>query len=200
MLPTVVSTEEAEKQSQKESEGGANGAPGLDMLEMGDTGGEMRFQLVRIWQRIRLPLEAHEVNARGGNEEIWALLEFEQFDPDLDGPMLAPPKRHKQWKKFDSETELSDFIRKDTGEPLTVPPYSLTPQQSSKIEEDAKKSIDQITEDFRRFRVKSEMARKQADAQIRELQSSNVESAKQSRKSWNRRGRNIRAWNDSALK
>lgn len=153
------------------------------MLDVGDvTGatasGDMRFQLMRIWQRIKIPLEAHEVNARGGNEEIWALLEFEQFDPDQDGPMLAPPRRQKQWKKFDSETELSDFIRKDTGEPLTLPPYSFTPHQSSKIEEDAKASITQITEDFRRFRVKSEMARKQADAQIRDLQSTNVESAK----------------------
>jgi hypothetical protein len=148
-----------------------------DNMEIGD-GGELSFTIVRIWQRIKVELEAHELNAKGGNEEIWALVEFEIFDPDQPESLASPPKRTKKWKKFDSESELTDFIRRDTGEPLTLPPYSLTPQQSAKIEEEAKKTVSRITEDFRRFRVKSEMARKQADAQIRDLQSNNVESAK----------------------
>jgi hypothetical protein len=91
---------------------------------------------------------------------------------------MSQRKRIKKWKSFETETELLDFIRRDTGEPLTVPPYSLTPQQSSKINADAEKQVSSITEEFRRFRVKSEMTRKQMDAQIRELQSSNVEVAK----------------------
>lgn len=148
-----------------------------DNMEIGD-GGELSFNIVRIWQRIKVELEAHELNAKGGNEEIWALVELEIFDPDQPEPLASPPRRTKKWKKFDSESELRDFIRRDTGEPLTLPPYSLAPQQSAKIEEEAKKTVSRITEDFRRFRVKSEMARKQADSQIRDLQSNNIESAK----------------------
>jgi hypothetical protein len=150
---------------------------GMDETDVVGDFAEHSCNINRVYQRIKVELEAHELNSKGGNAEIWALVEFEIFDPDQPEPM-TPPKRTKKWKKFDSESELSDFIRRDTGEPLTLPPYSLTPQQSSKIEEEAKKSVSQITEDFRRFRVKSEMARKQADAQIRDLQSNNVESAK----------------------
>jgi hypothetical protein len=149
----------------------------MDDADVVGDSAEHSCNIVRVCQRIKVELEAHELNAKGGNEEIWALVEFEMFDPDqISEPV--PPKRTKKWKKFDSEHELSDFIRRDTGEPLTLPPYSLTPQQSATIEEEAKKSVTQITEDFRRFRVKAEMARKQADAQIRDLQSTNVESAK----------------------
>ncbi len=148
-----------------------------DNMEIGD-GGESCFTIVRICQRIKVELESHEQNAKGGHEEIWALMEFESYDPEQTDPISSSATRTKRWRKFDSETELVDFIRRDTGEPLTLPPYSLTPLQSAKIEEDAKKNVAKITEDFRRFRVKSEMARKQADAQIRDLQSNNVESAK----------------------
>jgi hypothetical protein len=144
-------------------------------LDIG-VGGEMTFTIVGIWQRIKVEFEEHEMNAKGGKEEIWALIEFESYDPDQQ--LTVPPKRSKTWKKFDSEAELSDYIRRDTGEPLKLPPYSLTPKQSAQIQDDAKNEVTRITEDFRRFRVKSEMARKQADAQIRELQNSNVESAK----------------------
>jgi len=141
---------------------------------------QQSWQIVRVCQRIKVDLEAHEVNAKGMNEEIWALLEFEMIsDTDnADGGGLLAPKRKKIWKRFDTESELSDFIRRDTGEPLRVPPFSLTPQQSSKISSEAEKKVSQITEEFRRFRVKAEMTRKQMDAQIRELQSSNVEVAK----------------------
>lgn len=152
--------------------------PGLDEnAEIGD-GGELSLSIVRVCQRVKVELEAHELNAKGGNEEIWALIEFEVVDPDQADPLSLSTRRTKKWKKFDSEAELTDFIRRDTGEPISLPPYSLTPIQSAKVQDDAKKTVSKITEDFRRFRVKSEMARKQADAQIRDLQTNNVESAK----------------------
>lgn len=155
-----------------------NATSGIDeQMEIGD-GGELSWQIVRIWQRIKVELEAHQLNAKGGNEEIWALVELEMLDPDQTEPLAQPPKRIKKWKRFDSEADLADYIRRDTGEPLTLPPYSLTPQQSAKIQEEAKTSVSKITEDFRRFRVKAEMARKQAETQIKEMQNSNVESAK----------------------
>lgn len=155
-----------------------SGLVGMEEMDIGDSAsGEVTYSIVRICQRIKVELDAHEVNPRGLNEEIWALVEFDMCDPDQPEP-TDPPKRIKKWKRFNSDSELADFIRRDTGEPLTLPPYSLTPQQSAKIQEEAKQSVSQLKEDFRRFRVKSEMARKQADAQIRDLQSNNVESAK----------------------
>ena len=148
----------------------------VDDVDVVGESAEHSCNIVRVCQRIRFQLE--EVNAKGESEEIWALVEFEIYNQDQTDLMLIPPKRTKKWKKFDSESDLKDFIRRDTGEPLKLPPYSLTPQQSARIQEEAKEKVSQVTEEFRRFRVKSEMARKQADAQIRELQTSNLESAK----------------------
>eukprot|EP00751_Fragilariopsis_kerguelensis_P007460 CAMPEP_0170787750 /NCGR_PEP_ID=MMETSP0733-20121128/18470_1 /TAXON_ID=186038 /ORGANISM="Fragilariopsis kerguelensis, Strain L26-C5" /LENGTH=544 /DNA_ID=CAMNT_0011134019 /DNA_START=147 /DNA_END=1781 /DNA_ORIENTATION=- len=151
------------------------------------------WNLVRVSQRIRVDLGAHDLNTRGLNEEIWALIEWERDDKDRDmidnnGQQQQQPSNNnnynnnnnkkKVWKRFDSESELTDFIRRDTGEPLTLPPYSLTPQQSSRTTAEADKKVTSITEEYRRFRVKSEMTRKKMDAQIRDLQSSNVETTK----------------------
>lgn len=146
---------------------------------------ENNMTLVRVCQRIKVELEAYERMRVGGgsnDEEIWALLELEETpDEEVFGDAAlgaVDTKRMKRWKKFDSETHLSDYIRRDSGEPLTLPPYSLTPQQSSRITSEAQKQVTQLTEEYRRFRVKSEMTRKQMDTQIRELQSTHVESAK----------------------
>jgi uncharacterized membrane protein len=150
---------------------------------------ELSCNIVRICQRIEAQDVSPSNNKNNGSSsssdttEIWALVEFEADSPDQpDSSVLmtmTPLKRTKKWKRFDSETALQDFIRRDTGEPLTLPPYSLTPQQSASIQEQAKQNVTQITEEFRRFRVKAEMARKQADAQIRELQNSKMRTAQQ---------------------
>lgn len=150
---------------------------GAKVADVMGNGVEDGYTIVRVCQRVKVDLSYQEQSARNISEEIWALIEFELFDPDQQEPVV-PPSRTKKWKRFDKESELQDFIRRDTGEPLTLPPYSLTPQQSFIIQEEARQSVSKITEEFRRFRVKSEMARKQADAQIRELQTNNVESAK----------------------
>ena len=70
-----------------------------------------------------------------------------------------------------------DFIRRDTGEPLALPPYSMSPEQSAKIQSEAAAQVSQVTEEFRRFRVRAELARKQAESQIRDLQNNKVASA-----------------------
>jgi chromosome segregation ATPase len=108
--------------------------------------------------------------------EIWALFEFEIPNPDM--PEAEPLRVYKKWKRFETESELSDFIRRDSGEPLSLPPYSLSPAQSQSIQEESRQAVSRVTEEFRRFRVRAEVARKQADAQIRDLQSNKVQSAK----------------------
>jgi hypothetical protein len=105
---------------------------------------------------------------------IWALMHFEIDNPDSPDP----PKRYQKWKRFDSEAALKDYVRRDTGEPLSLPPFSLSPEQSRDIQESAKQSVSQITEEYRRFRVRAEVQRKQIEAHVRDLQSNNVLSAK----------------------
>jgi hypothetical protein len=128
---------------------------------------ENRSTISRVIQRVKVNDDS--------SREIWALMEFEIHNPDMPD---AEPRVYKKFLQFETESELSDFIRRDSGEPLTLPPYSLSPSQSSRIEEEAKQSVSQVTEEFRRFRVRAEVARKQADAQIRDLQSAKVHAAK----------------------
>jgi len=167
-------------------------AAGSITMDDGDAvmgeGGESSASIVNVCQRVKV--QAQQQNSSNGNgnasgdasnpnnslEEIWALIEFEEYNPDMPETALRP-KRHRKWKRFDTESELSDFIRRDTGEPVTLPPFSLAPEQSARIQEKAKQEVSHITEEFRRFRVRSELARKQADAHIKELQSSHVQTA-----------------------
>eukprot|EP00934_Nitzschia_sp_Nitz4_P005965 Nitzschia sp. Nitz4//scaffold2_size372955//175278//176710//NITZ4_000421-RA/size372955-snap-gene-0.30-mRNA-1//1//CDS//3329546772//5955//frame0 len=145
-----------------------NSNPDIDMPELGPAIIDPAA-ILRICQRT-------QDDATG---EVWALFELDPHDPDA---MLhpTPSQRILQWKKFDSESALIDFIRRDTGEPLTLPPFSLTPQQSARLQEKAKQEVQQIREELRRLRVRSDIAKKEADAQIRELRNAQVESTKHS--------------------
>lgn len=137
------------------------------VLEDNSEGGADETSIVRVCQRIKSPLP-------NGTEEIWALMEMEVISDEMTD---NPPKRFKTWKRFNDEAEMQDFIRRDTGEPLHVPAFSLTPEESAKIEKETSAQVAAISEEYRRFRVRSELARKQADAQIRDLQSNNKQSA-----------------------
>jgi hypothetical protein len=130
-------------------------------------------KIVNVTQRIKVPVANGD-----GIEEIWALveMELERENDTIAGPIV---RRYKEWKRFNSETVLQDFIRRDTGEPLSLPPYSLSPEQSARIQREAENQISKITEEFRRFRVRSELARKQADSQIKDLQNNQIQRATQ---------------------
>jgi len=85
---------------------------------------------------------------------IWILVEFEGSD---DG-----------WICFNSDSELSDYIQRVQGVPLVSPARSLTPAESQKIVCDAQTKVDQIVEEFRRFKLRTDIARKQRDAETRQ--------------------------------
>ena len=117
------------------------------------------------------------------SHEIWALIEYESPDTKNNNndmnPLNTPSfRRHKQWICFKTESALSDYIRRDTGEPLTLPPYSLSPDQSHQLEEETKKQVASISEEFRRFRVRAEVAKKQADATVRALHTNSVQTTR----------------------
>lgn len=88
---------------------------------------------------------------------IWILIEYEGVDD--------------AWKDFTDEQELEDFITRTPGAPLIKPPRSLSPTESRNIvscltlpvvklllnfvsllqEEESKKRVEIITEEFRRY-------------------------------------------------
>lgn len=142
--------------------------------------------IVRVCQRVKLPVLSSNNTNNNSGEEIWALMELEQqqqqplvgqSQPYNDPISDVPVKRFREWKRFDTEAQLQDVIRRDTGEPLSLPPFSLTPEQSAKVQKQAKQEIAALTEEFRRFRVKAELARKQADNYIRDLQNAQKQTA-----------------------
>jgi len=148
----------------KEIQSAEQTAPNFSMGdEMGADGSEENASaIVRVCQKVK------------EKDDVWALFEFQIENLES----INSNRSYQKWKRFDSEAELQDYIRRDTGEPLVLPPFSLSPEQSQKIEEEAKQSVSQVTEEFRRFRVRSEVQRKQTDAHIRDLQTNNVQSAK----------------------
>jgi len=115
------------------------------------------------------------VSPEEDNEEIHALLEYESGFDAITETYTSVIKR---WKNFSSEAEFADYVRRDTGEPIILPPFSLSPEESHAIQEEAHQAVIHITEEFRRYRVRSEVARKQADATVRALHSNNVTSTK----------------------
>lgn len=168
--------------------GGATGPGGAGSSDPGEADPNSQTVIVRVCQRIKMENEnnSNGINATDDEEDnssdypthsIWALVEYESYNPEMmdNNPNAPPARRYQRWRKFETETELDDHVRRETGEPIVLPPYSLSPLQSVKIEEDARKAVMDITEEFRRFRVRSEVARKQADATVRALHSSNVQ-------------------------
>ena len=116
--------------------------------------------ILRICQRTQNKLS-------DGSSEIWALVEMQSTAEDG-----SNSRRYKEWKRFETESQLQDYIRLETGEPIVLPPYALSQEQSRLIQEQAEQQISKVNDEFRRFRVKAELARKQSESLIRELQAS----------------------------
>jgi len=142
--------------------------------------------IVRVCQRFKIESDEKQSTAEGeiGDAEteeqststcIWALIEYEATMPDDTTLFSSPSQRFLRWRRFNSPLDLSDHIRRTSGEPIQLPSYSLTPTQSQTLQSQAQTSVNTLTEEFRRFRVKSEVSRRQADATIRSLQNDNVE-------------------------
>lgn len=84
------------------------------------------------------------------DDNIWILVDYDR-------------KNEEEWLRFGNENELSDYLQRVSGEPLVLPPKSLSPKESEAIEIESKKRVDRIVEEFRRYKVRSEIARKQRD-------------------------------------
>lgn len=80
-------------------------------------------------------------------EAIWVLTRFDAH-PDA-------------WLSFTGEEDLEEFVRRTPGAGLTKPQKCYTPAESAQIEAEAKAKVDKVVEEFRRYKVKAEIARKQ---------------------------------------
>jgi hypothetical protein len=67
---------------------------------------------------------------------IWILLEYEAIDDE--------------WKSFNSETSLQDFVKRIPGAPLAVPQKCLSVEESGRLVEEARVKIERISEEFRK--------------------------------------------------
>ncbi|CAM9514465.1 unnamed protein product [Scytosiphon promiscuus] len=79
------------------------------------------------------------------------------------------------WKGFADEAAVVEFAdSSNVGEPLKIPPVSLSPEESATVLEDARKQVASIREEYRKFRVKSELGRKQREAEIRQVSAESI--------------------------
>jgi len=90
------------------------------------------------------------------DDVIWILVEYDDGTSE-DG-----------WVCFHSETELNEYIQRVQGVPLVAPHRCLTAAESNKIETEAQAKVDVIVEEFRRFKLRTDIARKQKDAEARQ--------------------------------
>ena len=86
------------------------------------------------------------------DELIWLLVEYEAGADD-------------SWMCFGSEQELVEFVQRIPGAPLTIPQRSFSPAESQRVESEARKRVERVVEEFRRYKVKAEIARKNRDAE-----------------------------------
>lgn len=108
---------------------------------------------------------------------LWVLLE--QYVLNELTNTTQPP--FHTWRSFRTLTECEDaLLRQHTGEPLTLPSASLTPEQSDLVRQEAQQQVAKITEDYRRFRVKTELHRQSLERQVQELQQQNILQQQQS--------------------
>jgi hypothetical protein len=91
------------------------------------------------------------------NGIIWILVEYDHHHSD-------------SWRSFSTEQDLDDFIRRLPGGTLTKPQRCYSVTESAQIESEAKTKIDKVVDEFRRYKVKMEIARKQSSVDTKHRQ------------------------------
>ncbi|CEG38825.1 GRIP [Plasmopara halstedii] len=104
----------------------------------------------KIWQKV-----AH-------GKLIWCLVEYAD-ENDMD------ELKEFAWHCFNNEEEIQAYANRATGEPLMLPDFSMMPYEVERVKKSLEEEIDRVQEEFRRYRVRSEIARKQKDAEIRKM-------------------------------
>ncbi|TYZ62744.1 hypothetical protein PybrP1_000185 [[Pythium] brassicae (nom. inval.)] len=111
---------------------------------------------------------------------LWCLVEYANESDVDDAQEFA-------WHRFASAEELRAYAARASGEPIVLPELSLTPFESERARRDLKDEIERVQEEFRRYRVRAEITRKQKDAEIRKIAETDVSSELQAARTQLRR-------------
>ncbi|CAK4649249.1 unnamed protein product [Aphanomyces euteiches] len=98
-----------------------------------------------------------------GQETVWCLVEYTSDDDDDSRPPECG------WHSFKSEDEVLNYVHKAAGEPIRVPELSLPPSDIQQMKQELSDELERVQEEFRRYRVRSEITRKQKEAELRKL-------------------------------
>jgi len=90
-----------ESASRQNANGDINTIGGAESSDfVGNNMAEHGCIIVRVCQRVKVELGYREQSTQSISEEIWALIEFEQIDPDDLPTDNVPPKRIKKMEKI----------------------------------------------------------------------------------------------------
>ena len=102
----------------------------------------------------------------GGVSEVLVRVDFED-----QVHLLCCQGSQDFWRTFRSADAANDYIRRDSGEPLTLPDPHV-PRSLLDVETQALRTeLESCKEDFRRFRIKSQISLKQKERQAEEASS-----------------------------
>jgi len=99
---------------------------------------------------------------------IWILIEYDEA-AQLEAGQYAGKVIDTQWVAFANTQAVDEYIARLPGVPLACPARSLSSHDSSKLEAETSQRIEKVVEEFRRYKVKNEIWRKQKDAETRQL-------------------------------
>ncbi|ETV76843.1 hypothetical protein, variant [Aphanomyces astaci] len=101
-----------------------------------------------------------------GQTTLWCLVEYTSDDDDESRPPECG------WLAFQHEADLLEYVRRASGEPVRVPDLSLPPSDVLQMKLDLSDELERVQEEFRRYRVRSEITRKQKEAELRKISAS----------------------------
>jgi hypothetical protein len=94
---------------------------------------------------------------------------FVEYDPNERTGQKDSSEIEDEWLSFKTESQLDEFLQRIPGKPVVCPAKSLTADDSKHIMEEANSRVQKILEEFRRYKVKSEIKVKQKEAETRQL-------------------------------
>jgi len=102
-------------------------------------------------------------------EEFHALFESgADVDPD---EVPNPPLNKRYWASFTSNQQFTTYLSQNSliggGEPISVPAFCMGEDESEAVRREAADSLKFVTEEYRKYRVRSEVARKELEGRLR---------------------------------
>jgi len=80
-----------------------------------------------------------------------------------------PPLTQRHWRAFADPAALASFVaqKQASGEPVHIPPPTLSQEDATALKAECDSSIKYVTEEFRKYRVRTEVQKKEMEGRIR---------------------------------